>query len=126
MARSTTARGYGTAHQKQRAKWAKQVDAGTAYCARCGRPINPGTPWDLDHTEDRSGYLGPSHARCNRATAGKGKRKRRRKATARPSVQPLSGWIGPNGERWSRDWGGGTWHGDGPPPPEPKRSRAWW
>lgn len=26
------------------------------------------------------------------------------------------GWLSPDGRRWSRDWGGGIWMGDGPPP----------
>jgi hypothetical protein len=40
-------------------------------CARCRRPIIPGTHFDLDHTDDRTGYLGPSHRRCNRSHAGR-------------------------------------------------------
>jgi hypothetical protein len=42
------------------------VATGHAACTRCGRLIVPGSRWDLDHTEDRSGYLGPAHHSCNR------------------------------------------------------------
>jgi hypothetical protein len=41
------------------------VAAGGVCCARCGEPIAPGEDWHLDHTDDRSDYLGPSHRRCN-------------------------------------------------------------
>jgi hypothetical protein len=71
----TVARGWGTAHQRLRAKWAPLVEAGLATCARCGgwidpRPVLTGggnlvTSWHLDHDDSRSGYLGPSHRRCN-------------------------------------------------------------
>jgi len=67
--RSTNARGYGVVHQARRKALAPLVAAGEMLCARCGLVIEPGEPWDLDHSDDRLTYLGPSHARCNRATA---------------------------------------------------------
>jgi len=55
-------------------------------CARCGRPLLPGQPLDLDHHDDRTGYLGYSHQTCNRAAgARKGnalRRVRRERAMA--------------------------------------------
>jgi hypothetical protein len=84
--RSTTERGYGPEHQKLRARWAPQVALGEVRCARCRRLIKPNEPWDLDHSEDRSKYLGPSHARCNRATATHAAQ-RRQAAPARRSLR---------------------------------------
>jgi hypothetical protein len=69
---STTARGYGTRHQAERKKWIPVVNAGNAVCTRCGRPIVAGTAWDLDHTDDRRGYLGPAHRTCNRGHRRRG------------------------------------------------------
>lgn len=65
---STAERGYGSDHQRRREAWQLLVERGNVACSRCGRPILPGQEWDLDHTDDRTGYLGPSHAACNRAT----------------------------------------------------------
>jgi hypothetical protein len=41
------------------------VNAGLARCARCGEPIAPGAPFDLDHADDRRSYIGVSHRSCN-------------------------------------------------------------
>jgi hypothetical protein len=68
---STAGRGYGWGHQKLRKRLAPAVAAGMVTCARCGELIQPGEPWDLGHTEDRRGYAGPEHRRCNRATTGR-------------------------------------------------------
>lgn len=70
--RNTTERGYGRAHQLERAKWVPLVEAGNVDCWRCGERINPGQPWDLGHDdEDRNAYRGPECRPCNRATAGR-------------------------------------------------------
>lgn len=69
---SSSKRGYGAAHKKLRKAWAPRVAAGVIACARCGKLIAPGAEWDLGHDDcDRSRYVGPEHARCNRATAGR-------------------------------------------------------
>lgn len=68
---STTSRGYGAAHQALRAKWRTKVEAGLVDCARCGVRIEPGQPWDLGHTDDRSGYNGPECRTCNRSHGGR-------------------------------------------------------
>jgi hypothetical protein len=53
-------------------------------CVRCGRPILVGQPVDLDHTDDRTTYLGWSHAACNRrAGARLGNHRRRQRRDAR-------------------------------------------
>ena len=59
------ARGYGAAHDRLRAWWAPKVATGTIDCARCRKRISPFDVWHLDHTDDRAGYLGPSHEACN-------------------------------------------------------------
>lgn len=67
---NTVRRGYGARHQALRKQWARRVERGEVYCSRCGRLIEPGSPWDLGHDDlDRSRYTGPEHAACNRATA---------------------------------------------------------
>jgi hypothetical protein len=67
----TKERGYGKPHQRLRALVARQVAAGVAYCSRCGGWIPPGTPFDLDHSDDRNGYLGASHRYCNRSSGAR-------------------------------------------------------
>jgi predicted kinase len=70
---NTTERGYGAAHRRERARWAPVVASGEATCAervclKLSRWIDPveDADWELAHTIDRSGYLGPAHFICNR------------------------------------------------------------
>jgi len=69
--KSTSARGYGTAHQALRRRWAPIVAAGEQVCAKCDKPIEPDSKWDLGHNDDRTGYTGPEHATCNRSAGGR-------------------------------------------------------
>ena len=62
---------YGQRHRLERERWRGAVELGQVACARCGRMIVPGTRWHLDHTEDGSGWLGPSHAHCNLLVAAR-------------------------------------------------------
>ncbi|KIC66310.1 hypothetical protein RM50_12310 [Pseudarthrobacter phenanthrenivorans] len=68
---TSTQRGYGTHHINARAALAPQVATGTVPCVRCGQLIAAGDPWHLDHNDQRTSYLGPSHAHCNLSAAGK-------------------------------------------------------
>lgn len=72
QARGTrTDRGYGPQHQALRAHWQQRINAGEdVRCARCREPILRGSRWALDHTGDRTGYLGPSHEFCNNQAGG--------------------------------------------------------
>lgn len=70
---TTSERGYGAEHQALRDQWRPYVEAGyvdcrAVICLMPDRRILPGQPWDLDHDDDRTGYRGPAHERCNRAT----------------------------------------------------------
>jgi hypothetical protein len=60
---------YGGEHQALR-RAVTPYTVGSS-CVRCGRPILPGELWDLDHADDRAGYLGASHRRCNRSAGGR-------------------------------------------------------
>lgn len=68
---TTSERGYGTEHKAERRQWEPHVAAGKVKCWRCKQRISPLERWELGHFDDRSGYGGPEHVRCNRATAGR-------------------------------------------------------
>jgi hypothetical protein len=65
---NTTMRGYGWAHQKARDHAVAHMPDGHP-CCRCGEPMYAHQRLDLDHTDDRTAYLGLAHSRCN-ARAG--------------------------------------------------------
>ena len=77
---TTTQRGYGSQHQRERREWEPHVATGSVNCRRCNTPIQPGQPWDLGHQTDRTAPRHPEHrgrdcpAGGNRATARTHKR----------------------------------------------------
>ena len=101
----------GATHKRRRRIVAAEIRNGAMPpCARCGLPIGPADTWHLDHADDRSGYLGPAHARCNLEAAGAKSAAMRAAArgAARPAPpgQGLWRWDGV-AHRWgrvSRDW----------------------
>jgi hypothetical protein len=97
-------RGYGHGHQAARARLEPFVLSGRVRCARCREPIIPGEVWHLGHTEDRRGYTGPEHERCNLHAGGvKGAAVR----WAPPPVQeaaPEREGVGASDARWRVPW----------------------
>ena len=74
---TTTERGYGRRHRDLRAGYERQIQTGLIKCARCGRPIVPGEPWDLGHDDnDRRRYSGKRY--------GSGREQRRPRAQTAP------------------------------------------
>lgn len=69
----TSARGYGSAHQRQRKAIAAKLKAGAVLtCWRCGGALVQGMAWDLGHDDqDRSLYRGPEHRKCNRSAGAR-------------------------------------------------------
>lgn len=66
---TTSERGYGAPHQQLRKALLSEWHPGDP-CARCGGPMLADELLDLDHADDRGGYLGLSHASCNRSANG--------------------------------------------------------
>jgi hypothetical protein len=65
---SATRRGYGKAHQMERARWQHLLAQGAQpVCKRCGQIVKPDQAWDLGHSDDRTRWTGPEHAHCNRS-----------------------------------------------------------
>jgi hypothetical protein len=60
---------YGGEHQALR-RAAKPFAYGQP-CVRCGQPMRPGQPIDLDHADDGAGWLGFAHSHCNRSAGGR-------------------------------------------------------
>lgn len=65
------ARGYDAAHRAERALWQGRIDSGTpVHCVTCGVRLY-GRAWDLGHTPERTAYIGPQCAPCNRGEGGR-------------------------------------------------------
>jgi hypothetical protein len=70
--RSTEDEGPGAEHQRLRKQVARAIaDGALVHCCRCGLPISRVDDFHLDHSDDRTGYRGVSHAFCNLSVGGK-------------------------------------------------------
>jgi hypothetical protein len=103
---------YGSLHKAVRKRWALVVAAGGVFCWRCGKPIPPGSRWDLGHVDEEGRRLGfpdrhPEHVACNRRTMS-----HLREGLARadrfgglPDPEPQNEAV-----RWSRHWDSGRFN----------------
>lgn len=73
---------YDRAHNNLRRAWETILEVTEINCARCDQPILADQTWHLDHRDDRNGYLGPSHSRCNLAAGRRAHQAQLRAATA--------------------------------------------
>ena len=101
---TTKQRGYSGEHPKLRRHWKPIVDAGQAHCHAivCLQPsrwIQPGTPWHLGHTADRTAWTGPEHERCNTADGARRKNHKQRtrittgqRVSTPAAMQPSRNW----------------------------------
>ena len=64
-------------HPDLRAGYERQIQTGLIKCARCGRPIVPGEPWDLGPRRQRpAALLGPGAPRLQQGNGGTSARDR--------------------------------------------------
>ncbi len=85
-AKSSGLRGYGTEHQRLRAQLLPLAHG--KPCHLCGVVMREGDDLHLDHTEDRSGYRGMSHAACNVLDGAKRGGERARQKRLREGWRP--------------------------------------
>jgi hypothetical protein len=69
---NTTQRGYGSDHQAARQRALANFVPGQP-CVRCNEPLLNPLNVVLDHNDDRTGYLGLAHKRCNDRAGGQAK-----------------------------------------------------
>ena len=66
MRARTVSRGYGADHRAMRELLVARYVPGVTLCSLCGMPMSgPSSKLHLDHAEDRLGWTGLCHARCN-------------------------------------------------------------
>jgi len=87
---TTPQRGYGHKHREMRKALLPRA-IGTP-CVRCGRIMHAGQDLDLDHSDNRQGYIGFSHAHCNRKAGLLLRRKLERDAIERPQPRSVTRW----------------------------------
>ncbi len=83
--RNTVTDGYGQQHKAERERWRPVVDAGQAYCRRCGSWLDPARPWHLGHNEARDASA-PECVPCNDGAAAR-LGNERRKQGGTPSLR---------------------------------------
>ena len=81
--RPTHLRGYDWRHKQARKQHLAAFTPGQP-CTRCRLPILA-PPVDLDHTDDRTSYLGLAHRSCNRAAGAHKRNRRHNRGTPRHS-----------------------------------------
>jgi 5-methylcytosine-specific restriction endonuclease McrA len=85
------------AWRKLRAQWALRLaQAGQLPCPRCGQPIRPSDPWNLDHLTPRArggsdDSCRPSHRSCDAAAGARLRQQLARERTA-PRAPMSSAW----------------------------------